>query len=152
MCSDESLKLQDEKKKVWHASRQKRLSTRTSSRLLMNAWVGTFVSEVRQQLMGPKVHTCPKLGYLEPLSWEFQIGIWKHQWVNCENKDHTDRQTWGAGGCHWSVAIQQSFALRKQESWFAKGIIDNNNNVCHLLCAYYVTGVLLSSLYIWTRS
>ena len=125
---------------------------RTLFRSLRSEWAGTFASLVRQQLMGPKVHTCSKLSSLDPLSWESQIGIWKHQWVNCENKDHTDRQTWGAGGCHWSVAIQQSFALRKQESWFAKGIIDNNNNVCHLLCAYYVTGVLLSSLYEWTHS
>lgn len=117
---------------------------RSLPRWLINEWAGTMASLGRQQLMRPEVHTCLKLGSLDPLFWEFQIGIQNQLSVNCENKNHTNRQTWRAGGCHLSVAIKTSPALSQQECQFAKRIINDKNNVCHLLHARHVTGSLLA--------
>lgn len=120
----------------------------------MNEWVRTLASLVRQQLMGPEVHTCPKLGSLDPLSWEFQIGFQNHQWLKCEWEEGSYKQP---NLEHWWVSleydIQKSFALSKQESRFAKRMIDhNNNNGSHLLCAHYMMAILLSALCEWTLS
>ena len=42
--------------------------------------------------------------------------------------------------------------MSKQASWSAKRIIDNKNNVCHLLCVHHVTGVLVSKHPLWSKS
>ena len=74
------------------------------------AWRISWTEEPDQlQLMGPK-RVRNDLTTKTPL-----------QSVNCEKKEN--RKSWGAGSCHWSAAIQQSLALSKQASWFAKRML-----------------------------